>query len=412
MSRPAVLGAVEYEAETANTGWAEDVDTFSLRLNVQNPVDFSGIVHSQIPNTATTQYMGEWPEPIVGTQSGEFTTDLFLPGHGTTTAGAISAREYETLLANVIGTSTSTGTGTTATGGTAGTPTTTSASGFAAGGVVFVGASGDGRASGQAGVVGSHGSNNLVLLNELPAAPANTDVIASSNVVHPYEAVGSTSVRSYRFRLLTANLQISCHGCWPKSIRFSGLGSGEKPMVSITWGVSRWKFVSATFPSTVTPETYTPAPCAGGSLHWQTVGTATRNAYKVRNFEFNVDLGIIPQDATGGFSQYQTTVGAVRGQHAVTGSFVLNEETVTTTPAWASTWWTAPGTNKLLVYTLSGAATGKRMAFVCPAVKPDGPAPMTMNDNGANALRVAFRACTGATTTSALTQSSYRIAFG
>jgi len=408
MSRTAALGAVAYETET---GWAEDVDTFTLRLNVLNRVDLSGLVHGQIENTSTMQYMGERPVPIVGVQGGQFTTVIHLPGHGTTTAGALTAREYETLLGNIIGTVTSTGTGDTATGGTATVPTTTSAANFTAGGVVFPGVAMDTRGGAQAAVVSTHAANSLTLLNALPGALTNGDVIYSSRVVHPYESIASATCQSYRFLLFTGNMQVSCHGCWPMSIKISGLGNNEAPIATITWGVSAWKYVSTTFPSALTPETYTPAACAGGSLHVATVGTATRTAFNVRAFDLEIDLGMVPQSNTGGVRTYQGITGCIRGPHKVTASFTVNEDTATATPTWP-TIWDDPATAKFLVYTLNSATTGKRLAIVLPRVQPKGDKWMQMDDGGVNSNRVMVEATSSLVTTSALTQSSYRIAFG
>ncbi len=133
MTRDSRLGALEVAAETSAALWAESSSTFGIRAPIISPIDHTGFTHAKIANPATVQYLGDGAEPILGVMGGSFKIDMHLPGHGTTTAGAISLKDHETILGWAIGRAVATGAGTTFTGGTAAAPTTTSSGVWAPG---------------------------------------------------------------------------------------------------------------------------------------------------------------------------------------------------------------------------------------------------------------------------------------
>jgi len=311
MSRASALGAFTFEAESA---WGETTTTFTNRVAVLDTIDPSSLTHDKMPAARTVQYLQDYTHPVRGIMGGSFRTRLWLPGHGSTTAGAITVEELETLLGYVFGNVTSTGSGTTATAGaTATVVPTAAASGLTAGGIVFVGSLNDSGGNAQAAVVGTHAASSLTLLTALPAAPANGAVVASSFCIYPTETAASATVPSIRALLMTANQQYACHGCYPQSVTLEGLSPGEVPQITIEWGVSWWEPLAATFPTATTVDTHNPAPSAAGSFFIQNRGTTTRQTYDVRELKVTINLNTLAKRGPGGSNQFQAVTGAVRG---------------------------------------------------------------------------------------------------
>jgi hypothetical protein len=402
MSRSSVPGAVEFATEAA---WGETSSTFGSRLQILGQVDTSGLTRQLIDSERTVQYLQGGTIPIQGVFGGEFTMDFWLAGHGTAATGAVTAQAHELMLGYALGVCEDVGDGMTITGGTAAIPTVSAASGINAGALLSIGAIQDGDGNGQVVPVGTHAGSALNLLFAIDAAPANAQVVYSGTNIYPASAASGATVQPMRFRLLTANQQYACHGCYPISVRITGLGNGEMPRASITWGVSWWEPVSATFPSAVAVSTFNPAPTSGGSFVAETVATTTRTKYTIRAFELSIDLGVIPTPGPGGVDAAQTIVGALRGPQNVTFSFTVDSDAATATPTWAA----KIGTLMHVMYSWCGAAAGRRGGIYFPSACVTGATPVQFNDGGVNRERVTMSAYTGATTSSELTLSAYRI---
>lgn len=407
MSRDSRLGAIEYATEAS---FAVASTTFGARVPIISPVDPSGLTQAKIVNPATVQYLGDGGEPIMGILGGSIKMDLHLPGHGSTTAGAITLQEHEDLLGYAIGRAAATGAGTTATGGTVTAPTTTSSGAFAPGEILWFGSLADAKGDGQPAVVSTCVTTTTNLLTALPAAPANTDVIAGSVMIYPDEDVGTAAVQSMRFRQLTANQQYACHGCFQTGTAISGFGSGETPKASIDWAVSRWSPVSVTFPSATAVDTFQPAPTAAGSLFVQAVGTTTRQTYVCRDFQLNITTPTQPLMGPGGVDASQVIVGAQRLKHEVTVSFTVDAQTASATPTWPARF--SATTRYHVLFNANGAATGKRVAVYLPNACFEGSQIVQSSTDGINRERITLRGYTGTDTTSALSKSSFRIALG
>lgn len=407
MSRAAALGAVEFATESA---FAESSSTFGSRLAVLGDgIDMSGLTHAKIDAARTIQYLNDGTMPVLGPQGGTFTTDFWLAGHGTTSAGAITLSNHILMLGYVLGSSSDPGDGGTATGGTATVITTTAASGLTPGQIFHLGSLGDGRGEGQMGVVSTHSSNNLTSLIALPAAPNNLDVYYSTAMVNFVEASADATVQSMRFRGLSANQQYAMHGCIPQSINLTGFNPGELPRASITWGVSRWAPVAATFPSAGSVDAFNPAPTAAGSLFFQARGTATRQVYSYRNFELTIQLGVTPLPGPGGVGAYQTVIGAQRTPAVITASFTVDAQTASATPTWHDR---AESDSQFYHLGLNcNTSNGKRVSLYMPNVCMTDK-PVQFMEGGINRERITVRAYTGTVTTSALTQSALRIGLG
>lgn len=404
MSNTSVLGALEYELESA---FGEDVATFAtFRIPLLDRIDFSGLKHDKIEPNRVVQYRNDGTPWIAGEQSGEFKTKIYLAGHGSSTAGATTLDPIETLLGVVFGNAAvSSATGTTATGGTASALTTAAVSGFSAGGLCRVGTLGDGRGNGQFYLVSGHGGSSLNLSVVLDAAPVNGDVIYSSAVIHPSESpTAGPAASSVRMRALTANLQYELHGVFAKAVSIGGLNPGEVPFAEITWGVAWWRQVTgAAFPSAIATSQYTPAPTAAGSFYFNTLSTLTRVKRLYRDLTIDYTLGIVELKSAGGAGQYQTITGVRRTPDQIKLSWT--EDAATTTEA---LWTGASRYNSLI--TLSPSA-GSSVGFFFSNLAITGARPVQTDRNGINSQKIECMAYTGPTTTNELTLSAFRMAF-
>jgi hypothetical protein len=408
MSRASHMGVVAYEAESS---WGENVATWGVRLPHVGKVDVSGLTRTKQPSNRLVGYRNEITMGIPGPMGGSFSISLYLTGHGSSTSGATSVGEVEQLLAYVFGAGASTGTGTTFTGGTATAPTTTASGTLTTGGIIWSGAINDGGGNGQPAAISSHSATTLNLLTALPGSPTNGDVCYSSVVISTEETTTNTNVAPLRFLLATANLQYRCHGCYPTNVEFSGLNPNETPMVTITFGVSWWSHAAETFPGTDTMNDFMPCQNSGGSLFFAARGTATRSTLTYRSFSLTYQMGIQPTFGPGAAIAQQGVTGAVRTQDSITMEIVVDAEAATTSPTHTAAWDSETQFHHLL-YNLNGASTGQRVCFYFPNVCYDENRPTQRDVDNINRVRIFIRAGTGTTTTSDLTQSAFRMAWG
>jgi hypothetical protein len=405
VSHPGALGSICYEQEST---FGEDVDTATThRVATIGPVDTSGLSHAKVDSMRTVQYRNAGTQWIRMADSGSFKTDIYLAGHGSTTAGSPTADAYETLLGFVFGNAAlSASASTTLTGGTASVPTTTASGTFSAGGVAFIGAAGDGRGNGQMYGITTHVTTTLTLLNALAASPTNGDVLYPAMQLYPSESPTTTSITGLRFLINTANLAYMCHGCFPMSYSISGTGFGEVPRISVTWGVSWFETSTATFPSTVASSNanYNPSPInSTGLLHVQDVGTVTRNARTHRNFALDVQIGIEPTMGPGGANAYQTIMGARRTVDKYKVSWTEDADAKTLTPVLEGY---GTGTTSKVVAWTGSTAIGSRVGCLLRSVCISN-IPVQRIDQNLNRLLIEGYGYTGATTTNDLTLSSF-----
>lgn len=410
MSNSSEHGDLEYEAETSAALWAEAVTTFAThRIPHIGPLDMSGLVHAKEEPGHIEHFRGAGGQWVLMGQGGSFKTKLDLCGHGATTVGSPTLDAIETFLGIPFGTvALSASASTTLTGGTAAVPTTTASGTFSAGGLCVVGSLGDGDGDGQMYGIATHSTTTLTLLHALRGAPVNGAVLAPvAQMYLPSNPTLSTIIGT-RFQALSNNMQYRLHGCYPSALSFTGLSANERPQVEITWGVSRWtETASGTYPSAVTMNRYNPGVVAAGSLHVNTVGTATRNEIVCPSFQIDVDLGIQPIMGPGGVGQYQSTIAARRLNDSVKITFTADADSTTATPVLPG--WGRDTTSRTVMYTLSTAA-GSRVGFKFPKVCSS-TVPVQIGDNSINRFRFEGMAYTGDTTTNDLTRSRMVMGF-
>lgn len=409
---PSNLWRVGYEAESA---WGE---SSALSSPVELPItNFAtpSLSHPKQDIGATLRYMNDGAQDIRMPMGGTFTTEMLLTGLGSTAAGAIVANDLVTLLGYVLGNTDVTGTG----GTSSADWTDSSSSGSVlsaqlvkAGGLARAGVIGDGRGGGQAFATSGSTSSTVTLLTALDAAPISTDQLYTMAQVYPDESMPSASLTGLRFILASANEQYICRGCWAQSMSVSGLNPGELPKLSITWGVSGWGHTSGEFPGSTEPTFHAGAPASGGSFFAADVGTSTRTTYDARDISLTIDLSTQPLMGPGGNDQYQSITGCVRTKCQASMSFTLDAE-ATGTHTW-NDWFDTDensATNKHILYTIS-ATDGRAVAVYLPNAKSVGERPRQSDVQGLNRVQVQVKALTGATTSTALTLSNFRLGIG
>lgn len=397
----ACYSGIQQVAWEDESSWAEDVDTMTYGLPLAGPVDISGITQDMLDASRVTSRRLAYSKNVLGTWNISFTTTSNLTGHGSTCAGAITATALARLLGDVVlgGRDTTLQAGMTMTGGTATVPTVSSATGFAAGSVVRLGALGDGDGEGQFYALSTHAGSALNLLHAMAGAPVNGAVVYSPELVYP--ANSACSMTGRRFRILTADLQLVIHGCFPTAISFSGLEPGGRPQVSITWGGSWAEPAAGTFPTTPTADEFNwQPPSAGGSLFLQDLATTTRAVYGVRSFSLDYQLGVSPVVGGNGVNQYQTITGATRTKDTIMVNVTLDAQGADATPQWWDSFFA--NTSQHMMYTLhsaDGTAVGFYFRNLCWA----GRRPSQTSTNDRNTIPLSFRADNHTTTTSDLT---------
>ena len=361
--RDASKGAHHYAAEAA---WSENSVAGWIRTPIADRVDPSGLEQAKIEPRRVVQLANEGVLYIPGPMRDvKFTTAYELCGHGSVTSGAMAATRLPTLLKYVLGYAPAPVAGTTFSAGwTASAGNVGSASGFA-GSIIFAGVKGDTRGGGQPAMVLSHAANAMVLMNALPAAPANLDVLHSCELVHTVEGPTDAQqiITGTRHLLQTADQMYKLHGCFPRGFQLTSTNHGEVLGCSIDWGASY--FVEQTaevFPTAAATDEFVAAHNGGGSLHIFDYGTPTRTIVDYREMSIDVQLGVRPQPGSGVVFDDQMYVGAKRTSNVITMTFTVEADNAGT-QYWVDRW------REEKFFTVVGAwnlRPGKRMAYGCP----------------------------------------------
>lgn len=404
-SKSSSLGALLYAAET---NFGEDTDTTGIRLRPIGPVTCE-VVHAGTKVDILKQRPNEGVPYVRGPMGGTLSFTLQLTGLGGTAAGAAPASALATFLGTVFGvTATGLATGDTATGGTALVPTMTGATGVSAGGLVRIGAKKDGRGDGQWVAAASHSGNDLTLLTAAPAAPSNGDVVYASRMVYPSQTPGTyETVSSVRFRYQSAQQQYVMHGCYPTAAELS-IEVGAIPTIRLTYAVAWWETASETFPDATSVQDHAAAPCTGGSMFLQAVGTVTRSTWPARSVSMSIALNNMGETGVGGYDEHQAIVGCSRGPGDVSVEMVIDSEAAGT-DTYGALFDTSENSrvNRHALYSMS-VGDGRALAIYWPNLAQV-EMPIQFDDGGVLRKRLRFEAQAGTTTTSDLTLSPWRL---
>lgn len=223
---------------------------------------------------------------------GTFEIEMVLCGAQVDTASGALAHTWQTkLLADALGGSDLTGVGGVAGAGATASSMTNATGTRTRGAIVRVGQAGDGRAEGQAAVIGSP---STALLTALPAAPAAGDVVRACIMLFAKQTLGT----SKRFLLAFSDnpgMQFFFTGCHCAAVAIR-ITAGDVPTLVLTYRYAYWRDTTVTTPSAATLEQCDAAVSAGGSYFLQALGTATRpdNAEKqASEIDITLNLGLV-----------------------------------------------------------------------------------------------------------------------
>ncbi len=404
---PSNLGALLAADESA---FCEVSTTFDERVPIVNSTNemSAALEQSKIPVDLTIQYQNDGRLEADGIYGGSFPITMFLGGHGSTCAGAISITALGRHLGRWLGINDVTQEGTVVSS----SPTSAIQFGLdggtvKSGGLIRVGTIGDARGQGQAAVVNN--ASTITLLTALDATPNEADVVYAYEMVHPAEDDTAATIVSERYQIQTANQRYDARGCYCSSLSFSGFNTGDVSQVTAQINPSYWFAESAsTWPTATSVDSFTPAPVSAGSFYIQTVGTTTRTLLNVRDVQFNVDLQTIPLMGPGGNTARQAVIAARRVRCQASITFTVDSDaagTDTIGDIWAGT------DLKHILYTLS-AEDGSSVALYLPNAKPVAIRPTQQDQSGVNAKTITMMGLTGPTDTTDLLHSNFRIGLG
>jgi hypothetical protein len=366
-------------------------------------------LHERMTDPAYRARMNERNLSNLGVRSVAIDMSTYFPGHFTTAAGSLVETWFQDILSVALGGGSTAMVGTTVSSATtASSFTPTATTGWAVGMPFRIGAKGDGRCDGQAGVLATVGSPSTSLV-ALPGTPSGSDVIYAAQVAYHDESTAA-SLATRRFLLgwpssPTAGQQFQALGCQLAGIKFNIPLDGGLPTVDWNWIGAYWAENTETIPGAVTIENNFCAPAAGGSLTLQDVGTATRTTKTPAEIELTIDLGLEPMIGTGGAGTYQNIVGWQR---------TICRPLIRLRLPWESsfaTYWRTANQSITAKHILFNANTidGRSFGFYMPNCIPVGNTPIyPVEQNGQRYLDVTFEGRDSTVTTSELTRSAIR----
>lgn len=423
MSRFAKLGAILFDVEAS---WGVISTSFTKRAAIIGQVDCAGLEQAKLDPDFVTMYRNDGNRYIPGPKGGTFKTKHYLSGHGLSqlTSGAITVNDHETLIGRVLGNVLVTGTtGTTFAAGWTKTTGNVAAGGSGvytagAGGIVWTGTKGDGRADGQANVIASQAALVTTFLVEMAAIPNAGDIFWTGVNMFPSEDVShaGAAVISTRFLLQTANQIYRCYGCFPRAFVIDGTDPNKLATIEITWEVSYWTESDGAggeaFPTAVAVVQDRPTTNSTGSLFFNQVGVATRDATSLidyRTLRISCELGVEALEGPGGASQQQRYVGATRTRDVWTVEWSENSGVASLTPARAAQWNAELDYHCLITL---GTTPGKRVAFYFPRMYFVDGYPVQMEEQSINRIKVKLMAGAGPVTTGPLPLACAKVAYG
>jgi hypothetical protein len=421
MSFSTAVGFVAFQAESSFANTSSDAYTTRV-IPRDGSVDLSGLARPMVERPLVSQYLNSGSAPVPGAfGAGTFSFTLDLHGHGLTAAGSLTAHSLQTLLGHALGAANSAQVGGALTSGAHSTTSLVSTNTtLAAGGLLRVGALGDGRANGQA-TVSTTASSAYTLGVALPATPNTGDIVYPMLMAHPISSSASTQLTSsgastnntLRFVLASGNLQFVARGCACTGITISGTNPGEMPQIQFTFSAAAWGPVSQTFPSATSATDYAPAPATAGSVFLQAKGTSTRATVSAREFAVSIGIGMQPVFGPGGSTSGQNIVGWTRVPAQTTVSLSVPSEAATATPTYWDLFRTDPNsaTARHLLW-LSAPVDGRAVAFYFPKLRPIGNIPTQSEIDGLAYVPLQFRADTDEAGSDSLRRANFVVGMG
>jgi len=348
-----------------------------------------------------------------GIRSCSLEIETYLAGHLTTTSGSLTQTWLHDLLSTGFGGSNVAAVGTTVSGATTGSSVTfTANTGWAVGGIGWIGAKGDGRGDGQSFVVNTVASP-MTFLTALLGTPSAADVVYAGMQLYHDESVAQT-LTSQRFlcglsSTPTSGEQFQITGCQLAKVEFT-FPFGDLPRVKMTFMGAYWQRKAATIPSSSNAiKDQFCAPTAAGQMFINDFGTATNANITPSEMTLSIDMGLEPVIAPGGTGKFQNITGWVRTKA---------QPTLTVKIPWSTTyetWWDTANQTILYKHILFNAnvVDGRRVSFYMPKVFPIGARPsMPTDSNRQTYVQISFRGIDNLTPSTELSKSAFRMALG
>ncbi len=402
---------IQFEQETL---FCEDVFTFSYRIPVLD-VRFPKVSGRATDGSRQNRMSKSRPGHLMSRSGGTFEIDFYLPGAmQDTSSGALPATHWAYLLlkaalgggdaSGVGGVAGATATATALTNGTGTRPRGT---------ITRVGQQLDGRANGQATVIGNP---DTALLVGLPAAPSATDKLRASLMAYL-----DTDQQPPSFRFLVGfretGMQYVASGCVPITAQIR-VTDGDVTTVTIPFMYGYWEEHTVAIPSAATLLDCDPSIFAGGSYFLQTMGTATRPADEAfTGLTININTTVIPVTGQGGRKgRLQHMIGFRRSKSSPNDPIA----TISLQYPWTDdrpAEYDSDGSDSILKHLLitnsAGGGTadseGRFWSAYAPKMFYIGERPADANVNELPYQSVTFALTDGEDTTNALTSSALRI---
>jgi hypothetical protein len=274
-----------------------------------------------------------------------------------------------------------------------------------AGGALRVGTKGDGRGDGQFVITSTAGTTPHTLLTATPGAASNTDEVNAALVVYPAETGHAT--RRFLVGNTATKAQWIAFGCQAESVNFS-FPIGGLPTCQISYRVAYWVQHTQTVPVVATLEAGDCAVVAGGSVFFNTSGTAVRATRSPTSFEFAVEMGLAPLPALNASVTHRAIGGWERtvAKGACTMQLAFNDTD--------DAFFDADGSTSTAHHILATFSPTSRRAvgLYMPNAFIVGAKPTYTNRDGVLEYAVSFAANEGTTTTNELTRSAWRLLLG
>lgn len=342
--------------------------------------------------------------------------DFYLPGANADVAsGALPATHWaHILLKDALGGSNVAGVGGVAGASATATSLPNATGTWPRGSFVRAGQAGDGRAQGQAAVLGATPAS---LLTALPGVPNAADVLRPSLMAYLTESLG-TSKRFLVAHADESGMQFIFSGCHAESVTFRTV-MGELIVWTIDYVAAYWRPVTAATPSAATLENCNAQIVAGGQTFVANVGATTRpSSAEDQSSEVSITLNM---QLTPRFGQNQGTI-----RHAHVLGFVRTKDP--TTPAgvitiqrpWSGTPWTeflSDGSNSIQKHILLGLnvgggsaeSEGRSVTIYTPRAYRIGDPPVRTDYQNLKFVTEMFALDEGPDETNDLTQSAFRV---
>lgn len=347
------------------------------------------------------------PGYLLPRAGGAFEFTVPWSGHVTTTVAGLTEHWLQDLLSDGLGGGITAGVGGTIASATDADTFVTAGCTLTAGQIIRVGARGDARGDGQAGVVDTWAAQATQLLTALPAAPASPDVVYATQLAYPAEALAAGTSKRFFHGFGKATQQYHYLGCHLDGITFN-IPIGGLPTLKLRYRYAYWVRATVAVPTAVAMGSCKAVPIAGGSVMVQTVGTTTRALVNPAEIQLTLDLGLAAQEGpASGQPDYGHINGWQRTHCVPTLSMLIPHPGATTYDAL----YDADGsstTHQHILATLS-CQDGAALGFYMPRAYLVGPRPTHEEHNGLIYTRLTWRGREGTTITNDLTRSAIRL---